>query len=184
MPVEDAVLIRRTINLDDHHAYEQLVRRYQSCVRGSLRCICNGDLSLADDLAQETFIKAYYALKTFKGTSKFSVWLYRISYNLAMSHYRKKHPISYSEIESEHREETVRSGIPRNLDIDRDVNTALSKLGVEQRTAIYLCLNQGFSHTEAAEIMNIPLGTLKTHILRAKEKLVISLSDWCETVES
>ena len=75
-------LVARVLVDDDHHAFAELVRHHQSTVRGLLRQLTRNDLALADDLAQETFLRVYKNLRSFRGEAKFSTWLYRIAYNV------------------------------------------------------------------------------------------------------
>ena len=86
MPLNDADLVARVLVKDDHHAFAELVRNHQSAIRGLLRQLTRGDLALADDLAQETFLRAYKNIRNFRGEAKFSTWLYRIGYNLSLIH--------------------------------------------------------------------------------------------------
>jgi len=84
----DQALIKRVQTLQCQDSFSVLVERHQSDLRYSLRQMTNWDEGLADDLSQETFLKAYQSIKTFKGSAKFSSWLYRIAYNLMISHFR------------------------------------------------------------------------------------------------
>ncbi len=164
--MSEKALIRRVITTGDKHAYGQLVREHQSDLRSSLVHLCNGDQDLADDLSQEAFIKAYKGISSFRHDAKFSTWLYRIAYNVTMSYFRKKNADLESDLQSvSSAEEKLRQ------DTNRDISRALARLNHHQRTAILLCMQRGFSHAETAKIMDIPIGTVKTHILRGKEKL-------------
>ncbi len=185
MEVSDQELIRRVTKGGDRHAYSQLVRRYQSPLRYSLQRWCHGDFSLAEDLAQEAFIKAYQALPGFRSEARFSTWLYKIAYNVMLSHQRKKRldtlcseeeveRASVSSVEKTSNQMTGMEGV----DANRDVAAALAQLSDGQQQAIHLCLQRGFSHQETAEIMNIPLGSVKTHVLRGKKKLQALLKSW------
>src|SRR6184192_1195015 len=87
--ISDAQLIARVLVQDDRHAFGELVRRHQSTVRASLRKLTRGNIALADDLAQETFLLAYRNLKSFRQDAKFSTWLYRIAYNAFLADARK-----------------------------------------------------------------------------------------------
>ena len=88
-PVSDAQLIARAVVQDDRHAFGELVRRHQSVVRSTLRRLTGGNVALADDLAQETFLLAYRNLTSFRQEAKFSTWLYRIAYNVFLADARK-----------------------------------------------------------------------------------------------
>jgi RNA polymerase sigma factor (sigma-70 family) len=178
MEVADSELIAKALLDDDRHAFATLVRRNQSAVRGLLRRLTNGNEALADDLAQETFIKSYKSLKSFRGGAKFSTWLHRIAYNAFISHVRGEKAAldyaDYAETEPGYREET------QNINLAHDLQRALRELSEPERSAIQLCCQCGFSHDEAAEILQQPLGTVKTNILRGKEKLRARLAAWQE----
>src|SRR5512140_1092049 len=88
--VTDAELIARVVVQDDRHAFSELVRRYQSGVRATLRRLTAGNHALADDLAQETFLLAYRNLKSFRQEARFSTWLYRIATNAFLADARKR----------------------------------------------------------------------------------------------
>lgn len=176
--VSDGQLIARVLGQQDQHAYAQLVLRYQSSVRRWTLRLCDGDAHPADDLAQETFIKSYTALASFRGDAKFSTWLYRIAFNLAAS---RKRSLSQACINAEVGEaEIMDSGSLPRLDARADLENALQQLTEPEQLAIRLALEEGFSHGEMAEIMDIPLDTVKTHVLRGKQKLRILLACWNE----
>jgi len=176
MDISDEELIGRVVATGDHHAFAQLVRRYQSRLRQSLRSLCQGDYALADDMAQEAFIKAYKALPGFKRQSQFFTWLYQIARNQLMSHYRKKQP-SLLEDEPAVALPAERAS-SENLAIGRDLKWAMAQLSGPQREAIYLTYQLGHSNEEAAVLMHLPLGTVKSHLLRGKAKLKALLHDW------
>jgi len=88
----DAALVARVVGDDDRSAFELLVRRYQSPLRNFLRRLAHNDQARADDLAQDTFMKAYKSLATYAGTAKFSTWLYRVAYNTFLNDQRKRFP--------------------------------------------------------------------------------------------
>src|SRR5260221_5648201 len=88
--VTDAQLIARVVVQDDRHAFSELVRRYQSIIRATLRRLTAGNHALADDLAQETFLLAYRNLKSFRQEARFSTWLYRIATNVFLADARKR----------------------------------------------------------------------------------------------
>ena len=98
MSFSDADLIARVISLEDHNAFGELVRRYQSPVRGFLTRMTRGDSHLADDLAQETFLKAWQKLKTFRGESRFSTWLFGIAYNEFRGQARRRKELALEEM--------------------------------------------------------------------------------------
>lgn len=184
--LSDAGLIARVITAQDQHAFRQLVLRYQSPVRRWGRRLCNGDEAAADDLAQEVFIRAYRALPTYRGQARFSTWLYRIAFNLAASQRRLARE-RWQTVELEDAEPELARTKPTGAGMDaadarRDLETAMAELSEPQQWALRLHLEEGMSHQEVAEVMGIPLGTVKTHVMRGKRALKARLSSWQETL--
>ena len=175
MPLDDLALITKVRNNQDQTAFAELVKRYQSQLRYSLRQLTGWDEALADDLAQETFIKAYRSLQQFRGDAKFFTWLYKIAYHCYIAHHRKyKLEISTAEPP----EECDTQPMHRSIDLHRDFSKALLTCSPPQRVALHLHLHKELTHQEIADIMNCPLGTVKSHILRGREKLKTQLACW------
>jgi RNA polymerase sigma-70 factor (ECF subfamily) len=175
VPLDDAELVTRVLVEDDQHAFAELVRNHQSAVRGLLRQLTRNDLGLADDLAQEAFVRAYRNLSRFRGEAKFSTWLYRIAYNCFREDARKRKElvgIDESQLEAEHDPQTVDPALKH------DLMNALLQLPLHERSAIVLCCQNGLSHDEASRVLEIPLGTVKNNVLRGREKLKKILSAW------
>jgi RNA polymerase sigma factor (sigma-70 family) len=171
----DADLIARVLVNDDQHAFGELVRRHQSSVRGLLRQLTRNDLALADDLAQEAFIRSYKHIRSFRGEARFSTWLYRIAYNCFREDARRRKElvgIDESQWQKEIDPHTVEPGLKQ------DLMHALNLLPLHERTAVVLCCQNGLSHDEAARVLDIPLGTVKTNVLRGREKLKRTLAAW------
>jgi RNA polymerase sigma factor (sigma-70 family) len=171
----DADLVARVLVDDDQHAFGELVRRHQSSIRGLLRNLTRNDLALADDLAQEAFIRAYKNIRSFRGEARFSTWLYRIAYNCFREDARRKKElvgIDESQWQSEIDPQTIDPGLKH------DLMHALNLLPLHERTAVVLCCQNGLSHDEAARVLDIPLGTVKTNVLRGREKLKKTLAVW------
>jgi RNA polymerase sigma factor (sigma-70 family) len=164
MGPSDAELVARVVAGDDRHAFAQLVRRHQSAVRGMLRRLCAGDAALADDLSQETFVRAWRGLQGFRGGARFSTWLHRVAVNAWLSRARR------AEHAEAGPEEAQPSGAAR-VEARRDLERAFAVLRPEERVALALAYAQDLTHEEAAEAAGWPVGTLKTHLLRGKEKL-------------
>jgi RNA polymerase sigma-70 factor (ECF subfamily) len=171
----DSDLIARVLLDDDHHAFGELVKRHQSAVRATLRKLSGGDEVLADELAQETFLRAYRSLRTFRGTAKFSTWLYQIAYNVFQTHVRRARP---HELFDEDRHAPAQPSQIEAVDWRLDLDAALRMLTVPERSAITLCYTSGLTQEEAARVLQCPLGTVKTNILTAKEKLRRYLLPW------
>ncbi len=161
----DAELIVRVLDADDRHAFGTLVRRHQSAVRGLLRRLTAGNSARADDLAQDTFLRAYRGLRTFRGGARFSTWLHRIAYNVFLNDLRRHRREVDAEVEL-----TTASTGDRSL-LKHDLVRAMAGLRPEERLALALSYGQDYSHQEVAEILGCPLGTVKTHIARGREKL-------------
>ena len=175
MELTDADLVTRVLVDDDQHAFGELVRRHQSSVRGLLRQLTRTDAALADDLAQEAFVRAYRNIRSYRGEARFSTWLYRIAYNCFREHARRRKEfvgIDEEQLQSEHDPHVVDPGLRH------DLMHALNLLPLHERTAVLLCCQNGLSHNEAARVLDIPLGTVKTNVLRGREKLKRALAAW------
>jgi len=178
-PVSDAQLIARVLVQDDRHAFGELVRRHQSAVRSALRRLTGGNHALADDLAQETFLLAYRNLRSFRQEAKFSTWLYRIAYNAFLADARKMKELPLTEPgEDEFEPEDNAGPLARTAALNVDLERAMAALSEPERAAIVQCYHNDLSHEEAAYVLGCPVGTVKTHILRAKQKLKARLSGW------
>lgn len=164
----DADLIARVLLREDHNAFGELVRRYQSPVRAFLARMARGDSHLADDLAQETFLKAWNKINTFRGP-KFSTWLFGIAVNEFRMAVRRRTEPALEEMDEPPLEpaEAAAGDAPLRLDLTE----ALNRLNSRERAAVILCCQNGLSHEEAAQALDWPVGTVKTNILRGKEKL-------------
>ncbi len=145
-------------------AFGRLVREHQSKVRGFLRRLTRGDAALADDLAQETFFEAHRKLDQYRGEGSFASWLFGIAWSrfLMERRRRKEEPL-----EDDAASDDPRAVIHARLDLER----AMARLAAEERAALTLCYALGHSHGEAAAILDMPLGTVKSHVLRGREKL-------------
>jgi RNA polymerase sigma-70 factor (ECF subfamily) len=171
----DADLIARAISLEDQNAFGELVRRYQSPVRGFLARMARGDTHLADDMAQETFLKAWQKLRTFRGEARFSTWLFGIAINEFRAQARRCKELALEDVADPPPEATeVAADTGSNLRLD--LTAALKGLNSGERAAVLLCCQNGLSHDEAAQILECPLGTVKTNVLRGREKLRRALS--------
>lgn len=153
--------------------FETLVRTHQGVVRAFL-CRISGDAALADDLAQESFVKAHGALHQLSSPEKARSWLFGIAYRTYADHARKeaRRRALRETGTSEPPPPAVPSG--QKLDIER----AMDALTPDCRAVILLCLLHGMSHAEAAKTTGLPIGTVKSHIARGKVSLRLCLSDY------
>ena len=108
MSFTDADLIARVLSREDHHAFGELVRRYQSPVRAFLARMARGDAHLADDLAQETFLKAWRKLHTYRGSARFSTWLFGIAFNEFRTVARQRRELTLDDIDEPPRKQRNR----------------------------------------------------------------------------
>ena len=166
----DAELILAVRERDDRNAFAELVRRHQSRVRAVLCRLTKGDHALADDLAQETFVLAWKNLRAFRFEARFSTWLYRIAFNAWQTEARKRHEITLEDPDSAPPPEDFDDAIPATV-AHIDLERAMAVLTDGERAAIAACYYADLSHEEAARALGVPLGTVKTHVLRAKAKL-------------
>ncbi len=176
MSPSELKLITRVVVEDDRAAFGELVRTHQSAVRAFLRQLTHGDHAWADDLAQETFIIAYKTLVRFRGEAAFSTWLLGIAHNQFRNARRRQR-----EIPTEILPDISSQQEPSHADnsaLRQDLSEALTKLSLDEQTALHVCYQQGLSHSEAATVLGWPIGTIKTHLARSKEKLRELLAVW------
>jgi RNA polymerase sigma-70 factor (ECF subfamily) len=174
----DRALVTRVLLSDDRNAFEQLLRRHQGTVRAQLRRLLHGDAATADDLAQETFLLAWRKLDQFRGEARFSTWLYRIAYSCFLQVYRKNPRLAD---DTDAGEAERLPAPPQAVDLQLDFERAMRRLSAAEQTVLLHCVLMGLSHEEAAYVLAMPLGTVKTHALRGKAKLKTGLAAWHET---
>jgi RNA polymerase sigma factor (sigma-70 family) len=170
----DQALVTR-VRLDgDRRAFEQLVRRHQGMVRAQLRRLLHGDEVAADDLAQETFIQAWRNMDQFRGEARFSSWLYRIAYTCFLQ--ARRIPVRHDAAGDETLEQLQAPMHP--IDLQLDLTHAMQRLSAAEQVVLLHCVQLGLSHEEAAYVLAMPLGTVKTHATRGKAKLKTWLAAW------
>lgn len=149
--------------LGDRPAFEELVRRRQSYTRNLLRRLCR-NAALADDLAQETFLQAWKQIHKLKSVGAFGSWLRQISVNTWLQYVRGTEPFTALD--------SVDNTVATPVMADRlDLDSALATLNSGVRLCIVLAYHEGMSHSEIASAMQIPLGTVKSHIARGTSRL-------------
>lgn len=171
----DHALVARVLLTDDRLAFEQIVRRHQGMVRAQLRRLVHGNDLEADDLAQETFVLAWRKLHQFRGEARLSTWLFRIAYSCFLQARRKRSPSARAmEDEAIEPGTTARDALELRLDVER----AMRRLSAPEQTVLMHVVQLGLSHDEAAYVLQMPLGTVKSHAQRGKAKLRAFLADW------
>ncbi|PKM14390.1 MAG: RNA polymerase subunit sigma-24 [Gammaproteobacteria bacterium HGW-Gammaproteobacteria-2] len=171
----DQTLVARALLGDDRQAFEQLVRRHQGMVRAQLRRLLHGDEAAADDLAQETFLLAWRKLDQFRSDARFSTWLYRIAYSCFLQMCRTK---SWAARNAQDNEMEQLPAPTNAMDLRLDLARAMQHLSAAEQAVLLHCVQLGLSHEEAAYVLAMPLGTVKTHAMRGKAKLKTWLSAW------
>ena len=187
-PPDEAVLVKRA-RQGDLGAYDDLVRRYQERIYATVYHMTSNHED-ANDLAQEAFIKAYQALKSFKGGSSFYTWVYRIAVNKTINFLKQRKnrtQLSLDDLDfnAEHDPDLVAlisEKTPRReislAELHEKLNVALQKLSEPHRLVVTLHDVQGLSHEEIAEIMDCNIGTVRSRLFYARQQLQAYLSDY------
>jgi RNA polymerase sigma-70 factor (ECF subfamily) len=160
----DISLVAQVAVLGNKRAFDELVRRYQSPVRRFFLHQTLGDEQLSDDLAQDTFIKAYTNIGKFRGLASFQTWLMRIAYNVFYDYTRSKK-------QTDDIDGIQQPSLQTSTVVGMDVYEALRLLKSEERTCITLQLIDGYDIVGIAKITGMKEGTVKSHLSRGKEKL-------------
>ena len=165
--ISDIALVTQVAVFHNKQAFDQLVRKYQSPVRRFFLNQTLGDEQLSDDLAQETFIKAYVNITKFRGISSFSTWLMRIAYNVFYDEVRSRKQTEDID-ESPAVRHTSASG---DSNLKMDIYAALALLKSEERTCITMQLIDGYPIDQISKITGIAENTVKSHLKRGKDKM-------------
>ncbi|ATU67312.1 RNA polymerase sigma factor RpoE [Piscinibacter gummiphilus] len=195
-PDADAPLIER-VKRGDVKAFEMLVVKYQRRIERLIGRMVR-DVDLVPDIAQETFIRAYRAIPQFRGESQFYTWLYRIAVNTAKKALvgLKRDPIvtesarasredddETSRVENELTDGETPEAVMASKEIAAAVNAAIEALSDDLRQAITLREIEGLSYEEIAELMDCPIGTVRSRIFRAREAIAQRLRPLLDTRE-
>lgn len=162
----DFALLTQVTMMGNRRAFDQLVVRYQSPVRRFFLHQTLGDEPLSDDLAQDTFIKAWRNIGSFRAMSSFQTWLMRIAYNVFYDYVRSRKTTS----DIDNVAEPMTNG-NSNPSLQMDLYHALSLLKPDERTCITLQLVDGYKIDQIAKITDMKEGTVKSILFRGKEKL-------------
>ncbi len=184
----DVLLVDRA-KRGDVRAFEMLVVRYRRRIERLIARMVR-DAALVEDIAQETFIRAYRALPQFRGESAFYTWLYRIAVNTAKKALveLKRDPLiresalgspedgeEPSRVENELSDGETPEAVLASKEIAATVNAAIDALSEDLRQAIVLREIEGLSYEEIADVMNCPIGTVRSRIFRAREAIATRL---------
>lgn len=179
----------------EKRAFDLLVAKYQRRLARLLSRFIRDGADI-EDVTQEAFVKAYRALPSFRGESAFYTWLYRIGINTAKNFLSSagRRPVVHSEFEDEDGESfDLASQVPdmntpetelMNKEIVTTVNNAVQALPEELRTAISLREMDGLSYEEIAQVMNCPIGTVRSRIFRAREAIAAELRPLLDTAKN
>lgn len=195
-PDADAPLVER-VKRGDVKAFEMLVVKYQRRIERLIGRMVR-DTDLVQDIAQETFIRAYRAIPQFRGESAFYTWLYRIAVNAAKKALveMKRDPVvtesarasrddddETSRVENELSDGETPEALLASKEIAATVNASIDALSEDLRQAITLREIEGLSYEEIAEVMNCPIGTVRSRIFRAREAIALKLRPLLDTRE-
>jgi RNA polymerase sigma factor (sigma-70 family) len=187
-PVDEQKLVRRAQG-GDLSAYDELVRRHQERIYATLYHMTSNHED-ANDLAQETFVKAFHSLKSFKGGSSFYTWLYRIGVNKTINFLKQRNRrthMSLNDIDFNAENDPdlvalISDKTPRReaglTELQEKLNAGLMKLSEPHRLAVVLHDVQGMSHEEIAKIMDCNIGTVRSRLFYARQQLQGYLSDY------
>lgn len=153
---EDVALCARSA-AGDEQAFALLVAKHERALRGFLARLGTGNM--ADDIAQEAFIKAWRFAGQYDGKARFSTWLTRIAWRCWLDRCRRREPVPEA-IGGDRVDSSERS----------EIDDMLMRLSPAERAALVLCEGHGWTHAEAAAMLGLPLGTLKSTVARAKER--------------
>ena len=184
----DAALVRRS-QAGDFRAYDELVRRYQERIYATVYHMTSNHED-ASDLAQDAFIKAFQALKSFKGDSSFYTWVYRIAVNKTINFLKQRknrHHLSLNDIDFSAENDPdlvalISHKTPRRdlnlVELQEKLNAAMMKLSAVHRLVVTLHDVQGLSHEEIGKIMDCNVGTVRSRLFYARQQLQAYLSDY------
>jgi RNA polymerase sigma-70 factor (ECF subfamily) len=186
--IDDLTLVQRARG-EDLDAYDQLIRRYQERVYATVYHMTSNHED-AHDLVQETFIKAFRALKSFKGDSSFYTWVYRIAVNKTINFLKQRKNrihVSLNDVDFNAENDPdlvalVSEKTPRRdlnlLELQEKLNGAMQKLSEHHRMVVTLHDIQGLSHEEIGKIMDCNVGTVRSRLFYARQQMQAYLSDY------
>lgn len=169
--LEEMRLLALCMATDNREAFSRLVEAYQEGLRRFILNLTGGDSCLADDLAQETFLKAWLGIRSFKGISGFKTWLYRIAVNEFVSYRRKRALLQLADIDSGLNNITEAVSMHDALDAKMDVAALLKTLSDAERIVTLLFYLEDVPIKKICQITSMPEGTVKSHLSRSRAHL-------------
>ena len=161
----------------ERRAFGELVRRHGSAVRGLLRRM-GAQAAEADDTAQDAFLAAFERIAEFRGEGTFAGWVKKIAARQYLRRLqRDKRLTAFAQQDVEDEADLTTGDADHRIDLDE----ALKGLSAAERVCVSMCYGAGLSHGEAAEALNLPLGTVKSHVKRGLEKLRVRLAPAAKT---
>lgn len=170
--LEEISLIAKCVAADDRRAFGRLVDEYQESLRRFIFNLTGGDSALTDDIAQETFLKAYTSIRSFKGLARFKTWLYKIAYREFLTT-RKEREATLEEAAGISDGNLTPEG---ETQTKHDVKVALGALSEIERTLVLLFYMEDQPIKKIATITELPEGTVKVYLSRARTKMAKALS--------
>ncbi len=187
--LDDSQLVDRAL-AGAEEAYREIVRRFERPVYGLIMRLVR-DAGVAEDLAQESFLKAFGALPRYDRQHKMASWLFKIAHNTSIDWMRRRGVATVSLAAAEEGEPDYAERLPdpgaetpehaaQRADLGRALERAMATLRPDYREVMVLRFREGLAYEEIAEVMSLPLGTVKTHIHRARKELatVLQAAGW------
>ncbi len=173
--IEELKLIARVAAFDDHRAYARLVDEFAPALRRFVYNLTLGDAWTTDDICQNTFIKAYSSIRSFKGISRFSTWLFTIAVNEHIDFRRRTR--EYSSIDP-NTDQSDNNDDHFSTELSHDIQVAIKSLNDHERAAVLLFYLEDRPIKEVARITGRPEGSIKSSLLRAKQKMARIIKDY------
>lgn len=178
----DVALVALAAHGDTPGAFGHLARRHQGKIRSLLLRLTRGNTTLAEDLGQETFLRAYRGLAGFEGRAQFGTWLHRIAYFVYLNHRNRTKAVAALPKEFETTTAAPEDECSaRRADLRRDVSTAVSSLPPRYRQVVMMHFVRHVPYRDIADTLGVPLGTVKTQLHRAKLMMRDKMTGWAPT---
>ena len=159
--------------MGSRRAFDRLLRKYQSPLRRMLLSLSGGDEYMVDDIAQDTFVRAWTYIDSYSARSSFKTWLYAIAYRVFYDYAAMDKRYAHDDYDVAASQ--IPAGGDGEGDMSMDLYRALSTLRYEERTAIVLCYMEGYTYKQISQVMALPEGTVKSLIYRGKKHLSVIL---------